>query len=304
MIRRQNTNHVLMVRPAFFGFNDETAANNLYQNKEFISVDATEAAQREFDNYVALLRSHGVEVWVLQDTVEPRTPDAVFPNNWFSTHITGELILYPMYAMNRRQERKKEALTTVGMLPGVTKVINLSGFEREQLYLEGTGSMCLDRVNKVVYCCASERSSSKILDEYCCELGYRAVYFHSTDEKGTPIYHTNVMMAVCNKYAVVCLESIENPDERKKVEESLTATGHILFPITREQVRCFAGNMMELVDKEGKSLIIMSQAAYRSLTPEQVTFLESYSTIIAPDLTTIESIGGGSARCMVAEIFV
>lgn len=293
-----------MVRPAFFGFNEETAANNLYQNKEFVTQDATKAAQKEFDDYVELLRNHGVEVWVIQDSVEPCTPDAVFPNNWFSTHITGELVLYPMFAHNRRQERKKEALLTVGMLPGVSKVINLSGFEKDQFYLEGTGSMCLDRVNRIVYCCASERSSSLILDEYCRELDYKRIYFHSTDERGEPIYHTNVMMAVCNKYAIVCLESIENETERKIVADSLENTGHTLVPITREQVRHFAGNMMELVDKEGKSLLIMSKAAYKSLQAVQIAYLQQHSTLLTPDLTTIESIGGGSARCMVAEIFV
>ncbi len=293
-----------MVRPAYFGFNEETAASNLYQDRDFYEPDATKQAQQEFDSYVQLLRDHGVDVWVLQDTPEPRTPDSIFPNNWFSTHITGELILYPMLAENRRRERKAEALTTVGMLPGVTKIINLSGFEKENLYLEGTGSMCIDRVNKIVYCCASERSSDKILQEFCREMDYTYVYFHSKDENGNPIYHTNVMMAVCNKYCVICLESIEDEKERRTVEDKLTSTGHILFPISRAQVRQFAGNMIELIDPEGKSLLIMSNSAYESLSPEQLSFLESYSTILHPDLHTIESIGGGSARCMVAELFL
>ena len=304
MERRQATNKVLMVRPASFGFNSETAANNHFQNAEAQSNDTAVRARREFDDYVDLLRRNGVDVWVIQDTPKPYTPDSIFPNNWFSTHITGELILYPMFAPNRQKERKLSALATVGMLEGVTKIVNLSGFEKEHLYLEGTGSMCLDRVHKKVYYCASERSSEKVVEEYCSELDYTSLFFHSYDSQGQPIYHTNVMMTIATEYAVVCLESIRDEEERRRVVESLEASGHEIVPITLEQVYHFAGNMLEVLDDKGQSLLLMSAAAKASLTPDQLRTLQRYSRILAPDLTTIETIGGGSARCMVAEIFI
>lgn len=303
-VRKQATSQVIMVRPARFGYNTETAANNRFQDASKETEDAGKTALAEFDNYVAMLRAEGVNVWVIEDSLEPYTPDSIFPNNWFSTHCTGEVILYPMYAPNRQQERKAAALTTVGMLPGVQKIINLTGFEKEHLYLEGTGSMCLDRVNRIVYCCASARSSEQVLAEFCRELDYRAIYFHSFDKGGVPIYHTNVMMSIAGDYAVVALESITDPTERARVVESLEQTGHEIVDITLEQVHCFAGNMLEVLDGEGRGLMLMSQAALRSLSPQQRAQIEKYSRILAPDLTTIETLGGGSARCMVAEVFV
>lgn len=293
-----------MVRPANFGFNSETAANNHFQNAEAQSVDTAARARREFDDYVDLLRRNGVDVWVVQDTPQPYTPDSIFPNNWFSTHITGELILYPMFAPNRQKERKLSALATVGMLEGVTKIVNLSGFEKEHLYLEGTGSMCLDRIHKKVYYCASERSSEKVVAEYCNELDYTSIFFHSFDSKGQPIYHTNVMMCIAKDYAVVCLESIRDETERKTVVQNLEESGHEIIPITLEQVYHFAGNMLEVLDDKGQPLLLMSAAAKASLREDQIRALQRHSRILAPDLSTIESIGGGSARCMVAEIFI
>lgn len=304
MERRQATNKVLMVRPANFGFNSETAANNHFQNAEAQSVDTAARARREFDDYVDLLRRNGVDVWVVQDTPQPYTPDSIFPNNWFSTHITGELILYPMFAPNRQKERKLSALATVGMLEGVTKIVNLSGFEKEHLYLEGTGSMCLDRIHKKVYYCASERSSEKVVAEYCNELDYTSIFFHSFDSEGQPIYHTNVMMCIAKDYAVVCLESIRDETERKTVVQNLEESGHEIIPITLEQVYHFAGNMLEVLDDKGQPLLLMSVAAKASLREDQIRALQRHSRILAPDLSTIESIGGGSARCMVAEIFI
>ena len=302
--RRQNTHRVLMVRPAFFGFNEETAANNSFKKRPASVEDVTLQAQREFDTYVTLLRNAGVEVIVVQDSNEPPTPDAVFPNNWFSTHVTGELVLYPMFAPNRQLERKQQILLTIGMMPGITKIFNLSGFEKEHLYLEGTGSMCLDRVNHIVYCCASERTAEPVLNEFCAEMDYRVVFFHATDGADKPIYHTNVMMSVARDYAVVCMESIRNAAEKNALEQSFRQTGHEIVPITLEQMNHFAGNMIELTNNEGERLMVMSRSAEQCLTDAQRSYILSKGQIIAPDLHTIETIGGGSARCMIAEIFV
>ena len=293
-----------MVRPASFGFNSETAANNYFQKAEAQSNDTAVRARREFDDYVDLLRRNGVDVWVIQDTPQPYTPDSIFPNNWFSTHITGELILYPMFAPNRQKERKLSALATVGMLEGVTKIVNLSGFEKEHLYLEGTGSMCLDRVHKKVYYCASERSSEKVVEEYCSELDYTSLFFHSYDSQGQPIYHTNVMMCLADQFAVICLDCIDNEMERKQVVETIEKSGKEIIAISEEQMHNFAGNMLQLHNDKGDKFLIMSQTAYCSLTQEQIKNIEKYSQIISSDLRTIEINGGGGARCMLAEVFL
>lgn len=301
--RKQTTNRILMVRPAVFGYNPETATNNTFQKIVGSPEAVAKMAQKEFDAYVNLLRENGVDVLVVQDSAKPHTPDSIFPNNWFSTHITGELILYPMYAPNRQMERKLPILATVGELDGVERIINLKTYETQQKYLEGTGSMVLDRVNKIAYCCASERSSHELLEIFKEELDYRIVYFTANDTLSKPIYHTNVMMCVATKYAVICLESITDEAERQMVIDSLTSTGHEIVDISFEQVNHFAGNMLELESDEGQSLLIMSAEAERSLLADQIERLQHYSKILAPELITIESNGGGSARCMIAEIF-
>lgn len=304
LIRKQATNRVLMVRPALFGFNAETATNNSFQKETGVPEAVAREAKKEFDNYVNLLREHGVDVWVIQDSKTPHTPDSIFPNNWFSTHVTGELVLYPMYAPNRQQERKLPVLATVGEMEGVERIINLSGYERDNCFLEGTGSMVLDRVNRIAYCCSSERTNPKVLEEFCRELDYKGLIFTATDANGAPIYHTNVMMCVASRYAIVCLECIRDEAERSMVVNSLTATGHRIIAISTEQVEHFAGNMLEVESETGQSLLVMSTEARRSLTEEQVAEIEGFSTIVAPELTTIEKNGGGSARCMLAEIFL
>lgn len=304
IVRKQATNHVIMVRPALFGYNAETATNNSFQKETGVPADVAKAAKREFDAYVNLLRNNNVDVWVIQDTKKPHTPDSIFPNNWFSTHVTGELILYPMYAQNRQQERKLHILATVGDLDGVTKIINLSGYEKENCFLEGTGSMVLDRVNKIAYCCTSERTNRKVLDEFCKELDYSGIIFTATDAQDKPIYHTNVMMCIASNYSVICLECIKNETERKAVVDSLTKTGHKIIDITLQQVEHFAGNMLEVEDESGNSILVMSAEARRSLTAQQVAEIEAYSRIVAPELETIEKNGGGSARCMLAENFL
>ncbi|WP_304296654.1 citrulline utilization hydrolase CtlX [Porphyromonas gulae] len=304
LIRKQATNRVLMVRPALFGFNAETATNNSFQKETGVPEAVAREAKKEFDNYVNLLREHGVDVWVIQDSKTPHTPDSIFPNNWFSTHVTGELVLYPMYAPNRQQERKLPVLATVGEMEGVERIINLSGYERDNCFLEGTGSMVLDRVNRIAYCCSSERTNPKVLDEFCRELDYKGLIFTATDANGVPIYHTNVMMCVASRYAVVCLECIKDEAERNMVVNSLTTSGHRIISISTKQVEHFAGNMLEVESETGQSLLVMSAEARRSLTKEQVAEIEEFSTIAAPELTTIEKNGGGSARCMLAEIFL
>ena len=304
LIRKQATNRVLMVRPALFGFNAETATNNSFQKETGVPEAVAREAKKEFDNYVNLLREHGVDVWVIQDSKTPHTPDSIFPNNWFSTHVTGELVLYPMYAPNRQQERKLPVLATVGEMEGVDRIINLSGYERDNCFLEGTGSMVLDRVNRIAYCCSSERTNPKVLDEFCRELDYKGLIFTATDANGAPIYHTNVMMCVASHYAIVCLECIRDEAERSMVMNSLTATGHCIIAISTEQVEHFAGNMLEVENETDQSLLVMSAEARRSLSKEQVAEIEGFSTIVAPELTTIEKNGGGSARCMLAEIFL
>lgn len=303
MIRKQATNRILMVRPALFGYNPETAINNAFQKALGTPDSVAKQAQKEFDAYVALLRDNGVDVWVVQDSPKPHTPDSIFPNNWFSTHVTGELILYPMYAQNRQLERKLPILATVGEMDGVKRIIDLKSYESQRKFLEGTGSMVLDRVNKIAYCCASERSSFEVLEIFREELDYSMVFFHAVDAAGADIYHTNVMMCVASRYAVVCLDAVRDTAERETLILSLTSTGHEVIDITPEQINHFAGNMLELESDEGQSLIIMSAEAKRSLTPEQIDRLEQYSKIIAPELNVIETNGGGSARCMIAEIF-
>lgn len=304
IVRKQATNRVIMVRPALFGYNAETATNNNFQKETGVPEAVAKSAKREFDAYVNLLRNNGVDVWVIQDTKKPHTPDSIFPNNWFSTHVTGELILYPMYAQNRQQERKLHILATVGDLDGVSKIINLSGYEKEKCFLEGTGSMVLDRVNKIAYCCTSERTNQKVLDDFCTELDYKGLVFTATDAFDKPIYHTNVMMCVATKYAVICLECIKDSTERDMVVESLKQTNHKIIDISLEQVEHFAGNMLEVEDENGNSILVMSAEAKRSLNPQQIAEIEAYSKIVAPELETIEKNGGGSARCMLAENFL
>lgn len=292
-----------MVRPARFGYNAETAANNYFQQLDSSPLETAHEAIKEFDAYVDLLRKNGVDVTVIQDTDEPPTPDSIFPNNWFTTHITGELIFYPMFAENRRQERKPGAKKAVEALPFITRTIDLTHFEEKNLFLEGTGSMTLDRVNKLVYCCSSKRSAVEVLDEFCKEMDYKPIYFDATDIKGQPIYHTNVMMAIATEYAVVCLESIRDEEQQMIVTDMLAETGHFIIPISLSQVEQFAGNMLEIANADGESLLLMSAAAFRSLSKEQISIISKYSRILSPELGTIERIGGGSARCMVAELF-
>lgn len=305
----QTSSVILMVRPVHFGFNPETAGNNFYQKQDSRSVEEIQRlALAEFDGFVALLRDQGVEVLVVEDTESPIKTDAVFPNNWLSTHTDGKVILYPMFSPNRRLERRKEILEQLLRLGfGISEIIDLSFFEEHGQFLEGTGSMVLDRQAKVIYACFSERTHPVPLEYVGKLLGYQVVSFEAMQEVGrrlSPIYHTNVMMHVGTDIAVVCLETIVKSSERQKVKDALTNSGKKVIPITARQKFQFAGNMLEVSNDGGEKFTVMSQAALDSLNVGQIQQIEKYTTIISPAIPTIEKLGGGSVRCMMAEVFL
>ncbi len=291
-----------MVRPFRFAFNEETAQNNYFQQGGESGSVAVKALE-EFDAFVNQLRAKDVDVTVVQDTPEPWTPDSIFPNNWFSSHFTGELVLYPMFAGNRRQERKQEVVDLLTRKMNHRKVVDLTHWEKKDEFLEGTGSMVLDRDKRIAYCCRSPRTSEKVLADFCARLNYDAIVFNATDKNANLIYHTNVMMSVGNQVAIICLESIKDKNERDKVVSRLTSTGKIIVDISLDQVARFAGNMLEVKSRNGHPIMVMSAAARNALTAAQETVISTYNTILSAPLTTIETNGGGSARCMLAEIF-
>ena len=253
---------------------------------------------------VALLQENGVDVDVLQDTAEPFTPDSIFPNNCFSTHQEGEkriLVIYPMFASNRRLERDK-LIQWINPY-GYDEVIDLTGYEQDHMYLEGTGSLVLDREHHIAYACISPRTNEDVVREWADIMGFDCLLFDSTDENGVPIYHTNVMMHVGTGYAVVCVDSINNSSKREQLLQTLRQTGKEIVEISYEQIHHFAGNMLEVSNRSGEQLLVMSATARAVLTPSQLSRLEKYVRIISPDIHAIETTGGGSARCMLAEIF-
>lgn len=297
----QTTNHILMIRPVDFKFNEQTAGNNKFQIASTES-DVQSQALREFDGFVAMLRENGIDVTVVDDTLQPETPDSIFPNNWVSFHEDGSVFLYPMFSENRRLERRKEILDGLKDKFEVSHVSDLSFYEMQYAFLEGTGSMVLDRTNKIAYACLSVRTDEEVLNNFCMLTGYQPVAFQAVDNTNFPIYHTNVMMCIGDKFAVICLESIKNPKEREQVALSLIDSGKEIIEISLEQMNHFAGNMLQVSNAGNESLLVMSQQAYLSLTDEQIKRLEKYNRIIYAPLNTIEKNGGGSARCMLAEI--
>ncbi|MEK9560240.1 MAG: arginine deiminase-related protein [Flavobacteriaceae bacterium] len=304
----QYTSNILMIRPASFRMNEETAVNNYFQSETQLDPRmVVGAAQREFDEFVALLRANGVNVIVVEDIKENDTPDALFPNNWISMHEEGKVGLYPMFAENRRRERREDILDVLeenGF--EISEVIDYSSAEEEEVFLEGTGSLILDRENGIAYCALSDRADEELLIEFCEDFEYTPIIFgayQSADNKRLPIYHTNVMMCVADRFAVICLESIDDKKERKAVKEQLKSNGKTIVAITEKQMHEFAGNMLQVKTKNGPALV-MSDRAYRSLQPDQIKTLESFGPIIHPKLDIIETCGGGSARCMMAEIFL
>jgi hypothetical protein len=299
----QTTSHILMIRPVNFGFNAETAVNNAFQVAG-ADAAAQEKAAAEFDNFVAVLRKNGVDVLVINDTKEPYTPDSIFPNNWISFHDNGTILLYPMFAANRRLERKPQVLQQLNDHFAINDTIDLSSYENNNKFLEGTGSMVLDREHKIAYACLSPRTDKEVLNEFCKKMQYRPVLFTAHDAGGKPIYHTNVMMCVADRYVVICQESLPGQQERETVENTIRQTGKELIDISLDQMNRFAGNMLQVESMRGEKLLVMSSQAYGSLRPEQINRLSSYNRIVHAPLTTIETNGGGSARCMMAEIFL
>lgn len=297
----QTTNHILMIRPVDFKFNEQTAANNKFQVASETQ-DVQAQALKEFDDFVEQLRQNDVDVTVIDDTFQPETPDSIFPNNWVSFHEDGSVYLYPMFSENRRLERRKEILEGLKTRFELNHVSDLSFYEMQYAFLEGTGSMVLDRTNKIAYACLSVRTDEEVLNNFCMLTGYEPVIFQAVDSNNFPIYHTNVMMCIGDRFAVVCLDSIRDAEERLQVSISLKGDGKEIIEISLEQMNKFAGNMLQVSNTAGESLLVMSEQAYLSLNPEQVETLERYSRIIYASLYTIEKNGGGSARCMLAEI--
>lgn len=299
----QHTSHLLMIKPVRFGFNAETAVNNHFQ---IHSADKAvqEKALAEFENLIALLQKHGIDVTVIEDSPEPHTPDSVFPNNWISFHDDGTVYLYPMFAVNRRLERKQQVLDAIREKYIVKQVIDLTKYEADHLFLEGTGSMVLDRENKIAYACLSPRTDINILLNFCEGIQYRAISFLAVDGTGEPIYHTNVMMCVADQYAVICLDAVKDIVERTQLRNSLAENGKEVIEISFEQMNHFAGNMLQVHNADGKKFLVMSSQAYHSLTTHQMEQIENYNAIIHADISTIELNGGGSARCMMAEVFL
>ncbi len=301
----QSTNHIFLVRPANFGFNTETAASNAFQKKlDLTPAEIKAKVWAEFDGYVNKLLSNGIDVKVIQDSEEPVKPDAIFPNNWGSFHADGTMVLYPMKAPNRRTEKSKEIICWLKDNYEITKLIDLSKYEQENKFLEGTGSIIFDHIHRIAYACLSPRTDQSVFIEICDQLGYKPSYFTSTDSNGQEIYHTNVMMCVSEKFSVICLESIRDEQEREAIIKSLEETGHEIIDITFDQVVHFAGNMLSVISNEGTEFLIMSNSAYHVLSLEQKEALENYAKLLPVDISTIESIGGGSVRCMISEIFL
>ena len=304
----QSTNSILMIRPINFGYNKETAKDNHYQIKDSIIKNSNESAQIEFDNMVMNLKQNGISVHVFQDDKNDDTPDSIFPNNWVSFHENGDVGLYPMYAKNRRLERRPEVLEFLeneGFT--ISNVVDYSSAESENKFLEGTGSMILDRENRVAYCSISNRSNEDLFIEFCEDFEFTPALFNSYQSVGNkrlPIYHTNVMMCLASDYVVICLDSIDNKNHKKLVINSIKKSGKELVEINESQVENFAGNMLELINDKGESVLIMSKRAKNSLNEKQIKLITKYSKIISSDIQTIEECGGGSARCMMAEIFL
>ena len=300
------SNKILMIEPVAFGFNPETATNNYFQ-KESTREDAQTQALAEFQNMVELLRSKSIEVIVIQDTLEPHTPDSIFPNNWISFHEDGTFVTYPMFAVNRRTERREdiiEYLYNRGF--HASKRIDYSNFENNQIFLEGTGSVVLDRKHRRAYACLSPRTNRELFLRFCEDLGYKPIYFDALHQIGgdmRPIYHTNVMMAIGSTYAVICLESIVNQEQREMVGRELQTTGHDVIEITSEQMNRFAGNMLEIKALGGALYLCLSQSAYNALSEAQRTQLARHAQLLIIPIPTIEALGGGSVRCMMAELF-
>ena len=298
-------NTILMVRPAAFNYNPETAANNFFQSDPGEDNQLLQRqALSEFDDMVSTLREKGIEVIVIEDTPVPPKPDAIFPNNWISTRPGGTISVFPMFAPSRRAEKRDEILVYLKEHFTVKEVQDWSEFEAEGRFLEGTGSMVVDHDNKMIYAAISERTSLPVLEKYASANGYQAIAFLATDRNGRPVYHTNVVMCLGDTFAVLCEEAIDEEWELIAVRQLLESTGHTIIPITRDQMHCFGGNMLLLKNHLGEKYIVMSKTARDSLGKEQLQMLEAFGSIVSIPVPTIEKVEGGSVRCMIAEIFL
>ncbi len=305
----QTTNSILMIRPINFRMNEQTAVNNYFQEDLSLRDSLINLkAQKEFDDYVDKLRKFGVEVIVVSDNQENDTPDSVFPNNWVSFHKDGTMAIYPMFAENRRLERREDIIIELekeGFL--IENIVDYTSAEDQNIFLEGTGSMILDRQNKIAYCAISPRADEELFIEFCEDFEYTPVIFTANQTVGNSreaIYHTNVMMCIAETFSVICLSCIDDKKERKNVISHLKKSGKEIIDITEKQMHQFAGNMLQVKGKNNELFLVMSQAAYNSLTKEQIKKIEKHCNIISSSLETIETCGGGSARCMMAEVFL
>jgi hypothetical protein len=294
---------ILMVRPYQFYFNQQTAANNFFQSNINIE-NANELAIAEFDAMVEKLRAHQIKVNVVQDTKDPSTPDSIFPNNWVSTHTNGTLCLYPMFAENRRAERKSTVINFLQSNYKIENTLDLTDLEKEGIFLEGTGSMVLDHQNKIAYGCLSERLDKNAFNEWCDKMQFKPIAFKAVDDKAQPIYHTNVLMCMANQFVVICSDSIPNEQERQMLLDSFAQTNKEVIEISQDQLNHFAGNMLQVFDITEKPHLIMSEQAYKSLHTAQLKSLEKYNPLLPISIPTIEALGGGSTRCMMAEIYL
>ena len=306
----QATNTILMIRPVAFRMNEQTAVNNYYQKVLDNTLPSTvnAKAQQEFDAFVEKLKSVGVSVLVVEDTLNPDTPDSIFPNNWISFHENGDVILYPMFAENRRSERREDILDIVENQGfEVSEIMDYSSAEEDGFFLEGTGSIVLDRENKIAYCALSPRADEELFIEFCEDYDMQPVIFEAfqtVEKERKLIYHTNVLMTIGRTFAVICVDAIDDKKERKMVLESLRNSGKEVILLSEAQINNFAGNMLQVLGNNNQEYLVMSQAAYESLTPKQIENLEKHNPILTANLDTIEACGGGSARCMMAEIFL
>jgi len=306
----QTTNSILMIRPVAFRMNEQTAVNNYYQKvlDNLLPATVNAKAQEEFDTFVKKLKSVGINVIVVEDTLQPDTPDSIFPNNWISFHENGDVVLYPMFAENRRPERREDILDILednGFV--INEIMDYTSAEDDGFYLEGTGSLVLDRENGKAYCALSPRADEELFIEFCEDFEFSPIVFEAfqtVDGERKLIYHTNVMMCIGDTFAVICADSIDDKKERKMVLESLRGDDKEIILITEAQVNNFAGNMLEVQGADERRYLVMSNSAYQSLTKKQVAQIEEHVTILSSSLDTIEACGGGSARCMMAEIFL
>jgi hypothetical protein len=301
MTIKQSTNTLLMVRPTNFGFNAQTAVNNSFQTKTE-NRDLQKQALKEFDRLVEILIAAKVNPIPVNDEPQSQLPDSIFPNNWFSTHSDGSLCLYPMFAENRRLERKDEIINMLRSNFDIKNISDFTHYEQQNKFLEGTGSMVLDRINKIAYACLSPRTDEKILDDFCEKFQFKKCCFRAmfADRE---IYHTNVMLSIADKYSVICTKSITGASELKNIIENLFSTDKEIIEISIEQMQHFAGNMLQISNSDGEKFLAMSSQAYESLNSEQIRKIEKYNNILHSDIKTIETAGGGSLRCMLAEIF-